>query len=89
MGVLKQNHFEFDAVTVLNTVMMGNKKLWDVMIARTPSMPSPISAKPTVKGRELEILFAEMEGWNAESEAANLLSGLGIHEDYHHKLMAN
>jgi len=88
MGVLKQNHFEFDAVTVLNTVMMGNKKLWDIMVAK-----DAIYAKPDFndadgeKAGELEILFAEMEGWNAESEAANLLSGLGIHEDFHHKLM--
>lgn len=89
MGVLKQNHFEFDACTVLNTVMMGNKKLWDVMQEKDAFYAKPdFSEADGVKAGELETLFAEMEGWNAESDAANLLSGLGVHEDYHHKLMS-
>jgi len=88
MGVLKQNHFEFDTFTVLNTVMMGNKKLWDIMVAKDAIYAKPdFSEADGEKAGELEILFAEMEGWNAESEAANLLSGLGIHENYHHMLM--
>ena len=88
MGVLKQNHFEFDAVTVLHTVMMGNKKLWDVMLAKDAIYAKPdFNEADGEKAGELEIIFAEMEGWNAESEAANLLSGLGIHEDLHNKLM--
>lgn len=90
MGVLKQNHFEFDACTVLNTVMMGNKKLWDVMHAKEAIYAKPdFSEADGEKAGELEILFAEMEGWNAESDAANLLSGLGIHENYHHMLMGD
>ncbi|MFI5220223.1 MAG: ABC-F family ATP-binding cassette domain-containing protein [Bacteroidia bacterium] len=89
MGVLKQNHFEFDACTVLNTVMMGNRKLWDVMQEKDAFYAkSDFSEADGVKAGELETLFAEMEGWNAESDAANLLSGLGVHEDYHHKLMS-
>ena len=89
MGVLKQNHFEFDAFTVLNTVMMGNKKLWDIMQEKDAFYAKPdFSEADGVKAGELETLFAEMEGWNAESDAANLLSGLGVHEDYHHKLMS-
>ncbi len=89
MGVLKQNHFEFDAFTVLNTVMMGNKKLWDLMQEKDAFYAKPdFSDADGVKAGELETLFAEMEGWNAESDAANLLSGLGVHEDYHNKLMS-
>jgi len=89
MGVLKQNHFEFDNFTVLNTVMMGNKKLWDVMHEKDAFYAKPdFSEADGVKAGELETLFAEMEGWNAESDAANLLSGLGVHEEYHNRLMA-
>ncbi len=89
MGVLKQNHFEFDAFTVLNAVMMGNKKLWNLMQEKDAFYAKPdFSDADGVKAGELETLFAEMEGWNAESDAANLLSGLGVHEDYHNKLMS-
>ncbi|HKR03272.1 MAG TPA: ATP-binding cassette domain-containing protein, partial [Bacteroidia bacterium] len=83
-----QNHFEFDSCTVLNTVIMGNKKLWEVMQEKDAFYAKPdFSEADGVKAGELETLFAEMEGWNAESDAANLLSGLGVHEDYHYKLM--
>jgi ATPase subunit of ABC transporter with duplicated ATPase domains len=89
MGVLKQNHFEFDTHTVLDTVMMGNKKLWDVMKEKDAFYAKPdFTEADGVKAGELETLFAEMEGWNAESDAANLLSGLGVHESYHTKLMS-
>ena len=89
MGVLKQNHFEFDQCTVLHTVMMGNKKLWDVMQEKDTLYAKPdFSDADAGKAGELETLFAEMEGWNAESDAANLLSGLGVHEDFHSKLMS-
>ena len=88
MSVLKQNHFEYDNVPVLQTVMMGNKKLWDVMTEKDALYAKPdFSEADGEKAGELEILFAEMEGWNAESDAANLLSELGIHETLHHKLM--
>jgi ATPase subunit of ABC transporter with duplicated ATPase domains len=88
MSVLKQNHFEFDAYPVLQTVIMGNKKLWAVMSEKDALYAKPdFSDADGIKAAELEGLFAEMEGWNAESDAANLLSGLGIKEDLHHKLM--
>ncbi|MBK5286504.1 MAG: ATP-binding cassette domain-containing protein [Bacteroidia bacterium] len=89
MGVLKQNHFEFDNYTVLNTVIMGNKKLWSVIQEKDAFYAKPdFSEADGVKAGELETLFAEMEGWNADSDAASLLSGLGVAEDYHHKLMS-
>jgi len=89
MSVLKQNHFEFDACTVLNTVLMGNKKLWDLMQEKDALYAKEdFSDKDGEKAAELETLFAEMDGWNAESDAANLLSGLGVKEDMHHTLMS-
>jgi ATPase subunit of ABC transporter with duplicated ATPase domains len=89
MSVLKQNHFEFDSFTVLNTVLTGNKKLWDLMQEKDALYAKEdFSDKDGEKAAELETLFAEMDGWNAESDAANLLSGLGIKEDLHHTLMS-
>ena len=89
MSVLKQNHFEFDSFTVLNTVLMGNKKLWDLMQEKDALYAKEdFSDKDGEKAAELETLFAEMDGWNAESDAANLLSGLGIKEDLHYTLMS-
>jgi ATPase subunit of ABC transporter with duplicated ATPase domains len=89
MSVLKQNHFEFDAFTVLNTVLMGNKKLWDLMQEKEALYAKEdFSDKDGEKAAELETIFAEMDGWNAESDAANLLSGLGIKEELHHTLMS-
>jgi ATPase subunit of ABC transporter with duplicated ATPase domains len=89
MSVLKQNHFEFDSYTVLNTVLTGNKKLWDLMQEKDALYAKEdFSDKDGEKAAELETLFAEMDGWNAESDAANLLSGLGIKEDLHHTFMS-
>src|SRR6185436_9724175 len=89
MGILKQNHNEFDACKVLDTVLMGNKKLWDLMIEKDAFYAKPdFSEADGARAGELETLFAEMEGWNAESDAATLLSGLGVHEEYHNRLMA-
>ena len=88
MSVLKQNHFEFDEFPVLQTVMMGNKKLWEVMLEKDALYAKPdFSEADGHKASELETVFAEMEGWNAESDAANLLSDLGVKEGYHNKLM--
>jgi len=88
MAVLKQNHFEFDGYQVLQAVVMGHKKLWDIMLAKDAIYAKPdFSEADGLKAAELEAEFAEMEGWNAESEAANLLSGLGIKEELHEKLM--
>ena len=89
MSVLKQNHFEFDAYTVLNTVLTGNRKLWDLMQEKDALYAKEdFTDKDGEKAAELETLFAEMDGWNAESDAANLLSGLGIKEELHHTLMS-
>ncbi len=88
MSVLSQDHFAFDSFQVLQTVMMGNKKLWKVMQEKDALYAKPdFSDEDGAKAGELETLFAEMEGWNAESDAANMLSGLGVPEEYHHKLM--
>jgi ATPase subunit of ABC transporter with duplicated ATPase domains len=88
MAVLKQNHFEFDQYQVLQTVIMGHKKLWDIMQAKEAIYAKPdFTEEDGIKAAELEAEFAEMEGWNAESEAANLLSGVGIKEELHYKQM--
>lgn len=88
MAVLKQDHFEFDEVKVLDTVMMGHKELWDIMQEKDALYAKPdFSDEDGIRASELEEQFAEMDGWNAESDAAMLLSGLGIVEDNHHKLL--
>ncbi len=89
MSVLSQNHFEFDAFPVLQTVLMGNKKLWKIIQDKDAIYAKPdFSDADGVKAAELENLFAEMNGWNAESDGANLLSDLGVKEVYHSKLMS-
>ncbi|UII31415.1 ATP-binding cassette domain-containing protein [Fulvivirga ulvae] len=88
MAVLKQNHFEFDEFTVLDTVMMGHTKLWKIMKEKDEIYAKPdFSEEDGIKASELEAEFAEMDGWNAESDAAALLSGLGIDESEHYNLM--
>ncbi len=88
MSVLKQNHFAFDEIPVLQTVLMGNSKLWAVMKEKDEVYAKvDFTEEDGLKAAELEVLFAEMDGWNAESDAANMLSGLGIHESLHHKLV--
>jgi ATPase subunit of ABC transporter with duplicated ATPase domains len=88
MSVLSQNHFAFDEVPVLQTVLMGNKKLWDVMHEKDALYAKPdFSEADGDRAGELETKFSEMDGWNAESNAAELLSGLQVPEQYHHKLM--
>lgn len=90
MSVLKQNHFEFDAFPVLQTVLMGNAKLFDIMQAKDALYAkADFTDADGEKAAELEIQFAEMDGWNAESDAANLLSGLGVKEDMHYTLMGD
>jgi len=90
MSVLSQNHFAFDAFPVLQTVMMGNKKLWDVIQEKDALYAKPdFSDADGIKAAELETYFAEMEGWNAESDAANLLSDLGVKEQFHNTLMSD
>ena len=82
MSVLKQNHYEFDNFTVLETVIMGNTTLYDIMKAKDALYAKEdFTEEDGIKAGELEGTFAEMDGWNAESDAATLLSSLGIKED--------
>ncbi len=88
MSVLKQNHFEFDGYPVLQTVIMGNRKLYDIMQEKDAIYMKPdFSDADGEKAAELEGKFAEMNGWEAESDAATMLSNLGIGESLHQKLM--
>jgi ATPase subunit of ABC transporter with duplicated ATPase domains len=88
MSVLKQNHFEFDQFTVLETVIMGNKILSDLMKEKDALYAKEdFTEEDGIKAGELEGLFAEMDGWNAESDAATLLSNLGIKEELHTNLL--
>jgi ATPase subunit of ABC transporter with duplicated ATPase domains len=88
LSVLKQDHFEFDECIVLDTVMMGHSRLWsirkekDILYSK-----SDFSDKDGLRASELEEKFNELDGWNAESNAASLLSGLGIKEEQHYKLL--
>src|SRR6187551_781820 len=86
MAVLRQNHYEFDEVSVLDTVMMGHSKLWTIMQEKDAIYAKPdFSEEDGIRASELEAEFAEMNGWNAQSDAAALLSGLGITEEDHYK----
>jgi ATPase subunit of ABC transporter with duplicated ATPase domains len=88
MAVLRQNHYEFDEVTVLDTVLMGHNKLWSVMQEKDAIYAKPdFSEEDGIQASHLEAEFAEMNGWNAQSDAASLLSGLGITEEDHYKLV--
>lgn len=90
MAVLKQNHYEFDEFPVLQTVLMGHKKLWSIITEKEAIYAKPdFSDADGVRASELETEFAELEGWNAESDAADMLSGLGIEEELHHQQMKN
>ena len=88
MAVLRQNHFEFDEVPVLDTVIKGHSKLWRLMQEKDAIYAKPdFSEADGIKASELEHEFTEMNGWNAQSDAAALLSNLGITEDLHYLLM--
>ncbi len=88
MAALKQNHYEFDEETVINTVMMGHTTLWKIMQEKDAVyMKEDFSEADGILASELEEQFAEIDGWNAESDAASLLSGLGIVEADHSSLM--
>lgn len=88
MAVLKQNQFEFDEVTVINTVLMGHKKLWDVMHERDAIYAkADFSEEDGIRAGELEGEFGEMGGYTAESDAASMLSELGVKEELHGMLM--
>ena len=88
MAVLKQNHFEFDDFTVLETVIMGHKRLYEIMKEKDALYAKPdFSDEDGMRTAELEAEFADLEGWNAETDAATLLSNLGIEEARHYTKM--
>ncbi|MCB8995625.1 MAG: ATP-binding cassette domain-containing protein [Bacteroidales bacterium] len=88
LSVLKQDRFAFDEFTVLNTVLMGHEEFWKVLHEKDALYAKPdFNDEDGIKASQLEERFAEMDGWNAENNAASLLSGLGISEDLHYKLM--
>jgi ATPase subunit of ABC transporter with duplicated ATPase domains len=90
MAVLSQNHFEFDEIEVLKTVLMGHKKLFAIMDEKDNIyLKEDFTEADGLRASELEAEFAEMDGWNAESAAAALLSGLGITEDLHYQPLKN
>jgi ATPase subunit of ABC transporter with duplicated ATPase domains len=88
MAVLRQNHHQYDEVSVLDTVIMGHGKLWSLMQEKDAIYAKPdFSEADGIKASELEGEFTEMNGWNAQSDAAALLSGLGLPEEDHYTLM--
>lgn len=88
MAVLSQNHFAFDEFPVLDTVIMGHQKLYDIMKEKNAIYDNPnASEADSMRAAELEGDFGEMNGWMAESDAAELLSNLGVHESLHNKLV--
>ena len=90
MAVLKQNHFEFDETTVLNTVLMGHQRLWKVMHEKDAIYAKEdFTEEDGMKAGELEAEFGEMGGYEAESNAGSLLSSLGVGENMHQSLMQN
>lgn len=89
LSVLSQDHFKYDHCTVMNTVMMGHSVLWDIMQEKDALYAKEdFTDEDGIRAAELEEKFAELDGWNAESDAAILLSGLGIKEDLHYKMMS-
>ena len=90
LSVLEQDHFKFDDLTVMNTVLQGHTVLWDIMAEKDALYSkADFTDADGIRASELEEKFAELEGWNAESDAAALLSGLGIKEDHHYMRMGD
>ena len=90
LSVLEQDHFKYDAYSVLDTVLMGHEPLWKNMKEREALYAKPeMTEADGNRAAELELKFAEMDGWEAESNAAQMLSNLGIKEDIHYKQMAD
>ena len=89
MSVLKQNHFAFEEYTVLDTVIMGNKRLYDIMKEKDELYAKPdFSDEDGIRASELEGEFAELNGWEAESDASKLIQGLGLTDDYLYMMMS-
>ncbi len=90
MSVLEQDHFKYDEYTVMDTVIMGNKRLYDIMKEKDAIYAKEdFSEEDGIKAGKLEEEFAEMNGWEAESDAASLLNGLGISTEFHYELMGS
>ena len=90
LSVLEQDHFAYDSFTVLDTVMMGHTVLWKIKEEKDAIyLKDDFSDADGLRASELEEKFAELNGWNAESDAAALLSGLGIREDLHYQMMGD
>ena len=90
LSVLRQDHFAYDQFSVMNTVLMGHAPLWSIMQEKEALYEKPdFSDEDGVRVSELEAHFAELDGWNAENEAAALLSGLGIDDLLHYNQMAD
>ena len=90
LSVLEQDHFKYDEYTVMDTVIMGNRRLYDIMKEKDAIYAKEdFSDEDGVRAAELEAEFAEMDGWEAESNAATLLNGLGIDTNSHYTLMAD
>ncbi len=88
LSVLRQDHFAFDNDTVLDTVMKGHAEMWDLMQEKNALYNKPdFSEEDGIKAAELEERFGDMGGWNAENDAATLLSNLGVKEEFHYTLM--
>ena len=90
LSVLEQDHFKYDAYTVMDTVIMGNPRLYEVMKEKDAIYAKEdFTDEDGIRASELEAEFAEMDGWEAESNAANLLNGLGIETAIHYSLMSD
>ena len=89
LSVLEQDHFIYDAYTVLDTVIMGNQRLYEIRNEKDALYAKEdFSDEDGIRASELEAEFAEMDGWNAESDAENLLNGLGVDNQYHYQMMS-
>ncbi len=89
LSVLQQDHFKYDEFQVLDTVIMGNKRLYEIMKEKDAIyMKEDFTDEDGIRASELEAEFAEMDGWNAEADAATLLNGLGVDTDFHYKQMS-
>ena len=90
LSFLQQDHFKYDEYTVLDTVIMGNKRLYDIMKEKDAIyMKEDFTDEDGIRASELEAEFADMDGWNAESDAATLLNGLGIPTEEHYTQMGD
>ena len=88
LSVLEQDHFKYDEYTVMDTVIMGNSRLYEIMKEKDAIYAKEdFTDEDGIRASELEAEFAEMDGWNAESDAATLLNGLGIDTDLHYSMM--